>query len=373
MFSELFKAFFLIFVAEMGDKTQIIAMTFAGLFKVKEVILGVVFGVALNHGIAIVLGSFLPAIMPMYLIQVLAGAMFVFFGIISLRERSTEELDSKGMVNPVFIVAMAFFIGELGDKTQLTAMSLSAVSDYPLIILAGTTSGMVATSAMGIVIGRLVGDKIPDVSVRIISSIVFIFFGTLKLLTYLPNNYINIFSILAYLVSLFVIEVYLIDKLLDKQRISESALKRAANLLYEQTKELERILDDLCLGEDSCGKCIGDSCLIGYARNILRNARDNENYTIEDIENMDLLIKKVYNVNMAIQALGMVVANSIQNGWDKDEHFVVNQVRVSLEIVVFGKQLNFSRGLDDYIFDAKKENRKHGNLLEEIVLGYGIK
>lgn len=373
MFSELFRAFFLIFVAEMGDKTQIIAMTFAGLFQIKEVITGVILGVALNHGIAIALGRFLSKIVPMDSIQILAGIMFVLFGIMSLKERATEELNSKRNVSPIFTVAMAFFIGELGDKTQLTAMSLSAVSVYPLIVLMGTTLGMVATSAMGIFVGKLIGSKIPDVSVKIASSIIFIFIGTIKIISNIPESYINTPNLLIYFIMLLSIEVYLIRSLIKEQGTSQSAIKRAAALLYEQTNELEEILDDICIGEESCGSCVGDSCLIGYARNILKNARNNENYIIEDTVNMDLLIKKVYNVNIAIQALGMIVADSIKNGWDKNEHFVVNQVRISLEIVVFGRKLNFSGSLDDYIFDAKKENHNYGSILEKTILRLSMK
>lgn len=146
----------------MGDKTQIIAMTFATQYKVKDVILGVVFGVAFNHGIAIVLGRFLSKVIPMNLIQIIAGIMFVVFGIMALRDEDADEVKNKKALSPVTTVALAFFIGELGDKTQLTAMTLSTEGSYPLFILIGTTLGMVATSGLGIFIGSRIGEKIPD-------------------------------------------------------------------------------------------------------------------------------------------------------------------------------------------------------------------
>lgn len=237
MLKEMIKAFLLIFAAEMGDKTQIIAMTFATQYKVREVILGVIFGVLLNHGIAIILGSFLSKVVPMSLIQIFAGALFVIFGLMALNDGETEELDNNKGMSPILTVALAFFIGELGDKTQLTAMTLSSEASYPLLILIGTTLGMVATSSMGIFIGSKIGDKIPDTAVKIVSSFVFIFFGTLKLFNSIPKQYITIINAVLYFIGLFVIEVFLIRNLLNKRKKGQSPVKKAASILYEQTRD----------------------------------------------------------------------------------------------------------------------------------------
>lgn len=93
----------------------------------------------------------------------------------ALSDSDTEEIDHNKGMHPVLTVALAFFIGELGDKTQLTAMTLSSEGNYPLFILIGTTLGMVATSAMGIFIGSKIGDKVPDIAIKIVSSLVFVF------------------------------------------------------------------------------------------------------------------------------------------------------------------------------------------------------
>src|SRR5690606_3173614 len=125
MLSELIRAFLLIFAAEMGDKTQIIAMTFATQYLVKDVLLGVTIGVFFNHGIAILLGSFISKVIPMDLIQIAAGFLFVIFGLNALKYEEDEELENKKTLSPINTVALAFFVVELGDKTQLTAMTLS--------------------------------------------------------------------------------------------------------------------------------------------------------------------------------------------------------------------------------------------------------
>lgn len=99
----------LVFAAEMGDKTQIIAMTFATQYMVKEVISGVALGVIFNHGLAIILGRYLSTLVPMDFIQIIAGFMFVIFGIMALKDEDMDKLEEdKGGMSPVLTVALAF-------------------------------------------------------------------------------------------------------------------------------------------------------------------------------------------------------------------------------------------------------------------------
>lgn len=366
MIKELIRAFLLIFAAEMGDKTQIIAMTFATQYRVKEVILGVVFGVVLNHGIAIILGRFISKVVSMNLIQIIAGIMFVIFGIMALKEEEMEESENKKAFGPIVTVALAFFIGELGDKTQLTAMTLSTEGSYPLFILMGTTLGMVATSGLGIFVGSKIGEKIPELAIKVVSSIVFIFFGSLKLLNTIPKDYINIQNIIIYLLLILVIESVLIKKLFSNRRKNiTSPMKEAASALYNQTRALKETLDSICLGEEKCGRCMGVDCLIGYTRFILKEARENAKYYQSFNIDIDSLIKKGYDNNKVIQALSMIIVDSINNGWDNDESFVINRIRKSLEIIIFEKELNANVELEEYLKDAKRKNSRYGMILEK--------
>ena len=233
MFEELIRAFLLVFVAEMGDKTQIIALTFATQYKVLEVILGVLIGVILNHGIAIALGRYISNFIPMNIIQIIAGFLFVLFGILSLKsdndDKNTDEKKKK--FGPIITVALAFFVGELGDKTQLTAMTLATEGKYPLFILMGTTLGMLATSGLGILIGSKIGKKIPDIYIKLISAFVFILFGTLKLFQTVPKNYINPTSILIYFGILILLIYILAKRLLYHERVGKGySLKGKDNI-----------------------------------------------------------------------------------------------------------------------------------------------
>jgi len=244
MLGELIKAFFLVFVAEMGDKTQIIAMTFATQYTVAEVLLGVLIGVVLNHGIAIALGSYLSEIIPMNLIQIIAGAIFVVFGILSLREgKEDDEKENKKKYGPIATVAVAFFVGELGDKTQLTAMTLATEGRYPIFILMGTTLGMLATSGLGIFVGSKIGEKVPDILIKIISSFVFLFFGTLKLFQTVPARFISPLTIVVYFIVLSLIVYVLIRKLLySRNLVEKSVLKEVAATLHVQSQKLSEVV-----------------------------------------------------------------------------------------------------------------------------------
>lgn len=101
MLEELIRSFLLIFAAELGDKTQIIAMTFAKQFKVKDVLLGVMFGVLLNHGLAILLGNFMSQVIPMNSIQIIGGVLFIILGINALKNDKLESINNKKTLNPI--------------------------------------------------------------------------------------------------------------------------------------------------------------------------------------------------------------------------------------------------------------------------------
>ena len=181
-------AFLLIFLAEMGDKTQLLALAFSTKYKARTVLLGVAAGAFLNHGLAILLGSLIGKLIPMNLIQVLASSLFIYFGLTSflLEFEDEEEESTSNKFGPFFTVASAFFIGELGDKTQLTAMTLGVKSSFPIVVLAATTIGMVCVSSLGIIVGKLLGKKIPEVTMKFIAGLVFISFGSIGLYDILP-------------------------------------------------------------------------------------------------------------------------------------------------------------------------------------------
>lgn len=200
MTKELLGAFLLVFVAEMGDKTQILAMMFATRYKAASVLVGVFIGSLLNHGLAVLLGATLGNIIPIPVLATIAGLAFIYFAFSSLKGEESEQENMRGYQNAIMTVASAFFIGELGDKTQLSAITLSMDAVYPWVILAGTVSAMVVSSSLGIWVGCKIGKRISETLIKVASAILFFTFGSIKLVTVFWNKIDTIFIIMEVVV-----------------------------------------------------------------------------------------------------------------------------------------------------------------------------
>ena len=111
MLQEMIRAFLLIFIAEMGDKTQILAMAFATRFPVRKVLLGIGVGAFLNHGLAVALGNYLSRLVPISTVQMIAGAAFIGFALWTLKPEKEEEdgKEQRIQFGPTVTVAIAFF------------------------------------------------------------------------------------------------------------------------------------------------------------------------------------------------------------------------------------------------------------------------
>lgn len=167
-------------LAEMGDKTQLLAMAFACRFKALKVLTGVFIATVLNHALAVALGNLITRFEPLQLwIQVAASISFLVFGLWTIRgDRLEGEENRKTRFGPVITVTVAFFIAELGDKTQLATIALAAkYPESPVWILAGTTTGMLIADALGIIIGVVMCKKIPERTIKLVSAGAFILFG----------------------------------------------------------------------------------------------------------------------------------------------------------------------------------------------------
>ena len=178
-------AFFLsagvVALAEMGDKTQLLAMACAAKYKVLKVILGVFLATLLNQLLAVAVGNLITRFTAVQTwIQAIAALSFIFFGLWTLREEKQDDGGEycKTRYGAVMTVAATFFIAELGDKTQLATIALAArFPEAPAVILAGTTAGMLMANSVGICAGAAISRKIPRKSVKLVSAGAFILFG----------------------------------------------------------------------------------------------------------------------------------------------------------------------------------------------------
>ncbi|WP_027624029.1 TMEM165/GDT1 family protein [Clostridium lundense] len=204
------KALFLVVVAEMGDKTQLLAMAMASKYKAKQVLIGVFIATVLNHALAVAVGSYLGNFIPMDTVKIVAAISFLIFGLWTLRgDKIDEDDEKKSSFGPIVTVAIAFFIAEMGDKTQLMTITISAESNQPLNILMGTTAGMMIADGIGIIGGAWMCKHIPEKYIKWMAGIVFIFFGTLTLYNSMPSSFITLTYIIPYFLILGLL-IYLI-------------------------------------------------------------------------------------------------------------------------------------------------------------------
>jgi Ca2+/H+ antiporter, TMEM165/GDT1 family len=194
-------------LAEMGDKTQLLAMAFASRYRWQTVMFAVFVATLCNHFLAVLAGNILTNIIPLQYIQIAGAASFILFGLWTLRGDELNGEDEKPKYSPFWTVAIAFFIAEMGDKTQLATVALATRFDSVIQIWLGTTCGMVIADAVGIIVGIVLGKKIPERAVKWFAAIVFILFGILGLYEALPRQFLTPPAVIGSLLLLLLLVV----------------------------------------------------------------------------------------------------------------------------------------------------------------------
>jgi putative Ca2+/H+ antiporter (TMEM165/GDT1 family) len=173
-------SFVVIFVAELGDKSQLMALTFATRFKTAPVLIGITVATAVVHAVSVGIGYGLGATLPTGWISLVAGLAFLVFGTWTLRgdKLTDEEKDkaSRTTKSAVLAVGGAFFLAELGDKTMLATITLATQHGWFGTWL-GSTIGMVAADALAILVGRLLGRHLPERVIKYGAAALFAIFG----------------------------------------------------------------------------------------------------------------------------------------------------------------------------------------------------
>jgi len=173
-------SFGVIFVAELGDKSQLMALTFATRFPIRSVLIGITVATAIVHLVSVAIGYGLGAALPTEWINLVAALAFVVFGLWTLRgdtltENEQDKVNRAGK-RAIIAVGTAFFLAELGDKTMLATITLATDHGW-LGTWIGSTLGMVAADALAIVVGRALGKRLPENVIRIGAAVLFFVFG----------------------------------------------------------------------------------------------------------------------------------------------------------------------------------------------------
>ncbi len=175
-------SFGVIFVAELGDKSQLMALAFAARYKALPVLAGITVATAVVHAASVVVGMSVGAALPTDVISVVAGGAFLGFGLWTLRgDRLTEDEAAKAErsnTSAILAASVAFFLAELGDKTMLATITL-ATTEGAFGTWAGSTLGMVAADALAIAVGAQLGRRLPERAIKVAAAISFFVFGAL--------------------------------------------------------------------------------------------------------------------------------------------------------------------------------------------------
>ncbi len=191
-------AFIFVFISELGDKTQLLVLSFSSKLKTSTILLGVALGSFFSHGIAILFGSSIGVLEDEFLhmlLQVVTYSSFLLFGIFSFipkKEHSKEHSKKASLISKmanwgvgyIFIIAFSIAVGEIGDKTFLASLGLGI--SYPtskIFLILGAIFGMVVSDSIAIVFGKFLSNKFSENAIKKLSGILFIIFGAVGFFT----------------------------------------------------------------------------------------------------------------------------------------------------------------------------------------------
>jgi Ca2+/H+ antiporter, TMEM165/GDT1 family len=167
-------------LAEMGDKTQLLSLMLAARFKqFWPIVLGITVATLLNHGLAVTLGASLQQWLPKSVLPWVLAASFIAIGLWLLKP---DELGDTTVANQsrfgVFgITVVAFFLAEMGDKTQIATVALAARYQSIGVVTAGTTMGMLLANAPAVFLGQRFAERLPIALLNKLAALLFIAIG----------------------------------------------------------------------------------------------------------------------------------------------------------------------------------------------------
>ena len=179
------------FIAEMGDKTQLMLIALTSKYKIRDIVLGTAAAILVLNGMAVLLGGLVGSMIPEWLIKLIAALAFMYFAATSFESDDDEEEtegDGAGLSRIDFAplaVAATFFVAELGDKTQLTAIAFGANEglDKALIVWLGCSVGLFAADILGMLVGYLLKARMPEGFLDTLAFIIFAIFGVMNMRT----------------------------------------------------------------------------------------------------------------------------------------------------------------------------------------------
>lgn len=181
------KVFFTEFIAEMGDKTQLMLIALTSKYKLRDIILGTATAILVLNGFAVLAGGLVSEFIPDWLIKTIAALAFLYFATSTVTGDDDDEEEEGGKSKIKFAplaVFFTFFVAELGDKTQLTAITFGANEGMSVafIVWIGCSLGLFAADILGMLVGYLLKSKTPDGLLNTLAFVIFSVFGVYTLI-----------------------------------------------------------------------------------------------------------------------------------------------------------------------------------------------
>lgn len=180
-----FKILLTEFIAEMGDKTQLMLIALTSKYKLKDIILGTAVAILVLNGLAVLAGGLVSEFIPDWVIKIVAALAFLYFAASTIAgdEDEEEENAKSGIQFAPLAVFCTFFVAELGDKTQLTAITFGANEGMSaaLIVWLACSLGLFAADILGMMVGYLLKSKTPDGLLNSLAFVIFSIFGVYTL------------------------------------------------------------------------------------------------------------------------------------------------------------------------------------------------
>ena len=171
-------------LAEIGDKTQLLAFILAAKFKKPvPIILGILAATLVNHGCAGALGAWITSLASPQVMRWILGGSFIAMALWILVPDQFDEGDAKFAKYGVFVTTLiAFFLAEMGDKTQIATIGLAAKYNNLIAVVAGTTLGMMIANVPAVIFGEKIANRIQPKIVHRIAAMIFFVLGAATLL-----------------------------------------------------------------------------------------------------------------------------------------------------------------------------------------------
>ena len=194
------KVFFTEFFAEMGDKTQLLLIALTSKYKLRDIILGTAAAILVLNGLAVLAGGLVSEFIPEWLIKTVAALAFLYFAAATITgdDDEDEEEGSKTKIQfAPLAVFCTFFVAELGDKTQLTAITFGANEGMgaALVVWIGCSLGLFAADILGMLVGYFLKSKTPDGLLNTLAFVIFSIFGVYTLYQGLNMISVSVFTI----------------------------------------------------------------------------------------------------------------------------------------------------------------------------------